>query len=176
MFSKYYKMVSTLFIRSLVILYWKWNWNFEASIFWMGAGSGPCRTELPIILLRSVIKISKVSTQVLVYQLGQNVEEIQLAVKQSICSKSLISYFVCNWTEAYIFPNIYWLSLIFFFCGQRTNIDKRHISFLLRKIQLERKARIRLNCKNKRANYLHLISVTTDRSFCSIIPPSMKCL
>ena len=74
----------------------------------MGAGSGPCRTELPIILLRSVIKISKVSTQVLVYQLGQNVEEIQLAVKQSICSESLISYFVCNWTEAYIFPNIYW--------------------------------------------------------------------
>ena len=74
----------------------------------MGAGSGPCRTELPIILLRSVIKISKVSTQVLVYQLGQNVEEIQLAVKQSICSESLTSYFVCNWTEAYIFSNIYW--------------------------------------------------------------------
>lgn len=74
----------------------------------MGAGSGLCRIELPIILLRSVIKISKVSTHVLVYQLGQNVEEIQLAVKQSICSESLISYFVCNWTEAYIFPNIYW--------------------------------------------------------------------
>lgn len=108
MFSKYYKMVSTLLIRSLVKLYWKWNWNFVASIFWMGAGSGLCGIELPIILLRSVIKISKVSTHVLVYQLGQNVEEIQLAVKQSICSESLISYFVCNWTEAYIFPNIYW--------------------------------------------------------------------
>ena len=44
----------------------------------------------------SLIKISKVSTHVLVYQLGQNVEEIQLAVEQSICSESLISYFVCN--------------------------------------------------------------------------------
>ena len=62
----------------------------------MGAGSGLCRIELLIILLRSVIKISKVSTQVLVYQLGQNAGEIQLAVEQSICSESLVSYFVCN--------------------------------------------------------------------------------
>ena len=62
----------------------------------MGAGSGLCRIELLIMLLRSVIKIWKVSTQVLVYQLGQNVEEIQLAVEQSICSESLVSYFVCN--------------------------------------------------------------------------------
>ena len=32
-----------------------------------------------------------------VYQLGQNVEEIQLAIVQSICSESLIYYqVVCN--------------------------------------------------------------------------------
>ena len=62
----------------------------------MGAGSSLCRIELLIILFRSVIKISKVSTHVLVYQLGLNVEKIQLTVEQSICSESLISYFVCN--------------------------------------------------------------------------------
>lgn len=91
MFSKYFKMVSTLFIRSLVILYWNENEILKLLFSEWALALAPAALNNP-----SLIKISRVSTHVLVYQLGQNVEEIQLAVEQSICSESLISYFVCN--------------------------------------------------------------------------------
>ena len=169
-------------IRSHVILHWKWDENFVPSIFWMGAGSGPCRIERPsITLLQSVIKISKMSTHVLVYQLGQNVEENTAGN----CTKYLFRithflYFFVNRLRL-IFPNIYWCLSVSNYpnCFSRSaNKKSRKGSshFFLKKYSSKEQARSRLNCKKYLATYFHLIPVSTDRSFCSIIPPSLKCL